>query len=368
LQTRFSFRSVEQTFGARGKLASLLFGCCAICDVCHVRCVLPRGHKGAHRSCAEEHACRPTADRDNVIWYCRQCHNEGRGFVRARWADVGAVNWALRGSQIECEHCGVIFSSREQWSDLLFTKDPTPLLIEGHCHMSGALRWIDGEEVISGSCAAQDAVSMLSTCTAMPLSAAGSLIHQTTTAIVNSVPQLSEPGWEQGSECSICNEPFSSTVPRHHCRACLRSVCNNHSMQRRAVPKRHHPEAVRVCDECILKKVCDDTQLTEPVPALRSTLDAVSSISNSVYTPCKQLATSLVRPSYWEADEAVEFCGQHSQGGCKQRFDNEVLMKHHCRVCGLIFCDGCCGHYHHTPLFTLAQRTCNLCHSEIVCQ
>ena len=171
---------------------------------------------------------------------------------------------------------------------------------------------------------------------------------------------------------------------RHHCRACLRSVCNNHSMQRRAVPKRHHPEAVRVCDECILKKVCDDTQLTEPVPALRSTLDAVSSISNSVYTPCKQLATSLVRPSYWEADEAVEFCGQHSQGGCKQRFDNEVLrldvtqpalscglqvlMKHHCRVCGLIFCDGCCGHYHHTPLFTLAQRTCNLCHSEIVCQ
>ena len=60
LQTRFSFRSVEQTFGARGKLASLLFGCCAICDVCHVRCVLPRGAARAVSEGVCERVCMCT--------------------------------------------------------------------------------------------------------------------------------------------------------------------------------------------------------------------------------------------------------------------------------------------------------------------
>lgn len=152
----------------------------------------------------------------------------------------------------------------------------------------------------------------------------------------------------------------------HHCRACSKSVCNQHSMHRRAVPKRSHFEPVRVCDDCALKKGSEDQQLDEPLPLLRGTVDTLNALSDGIYTPCKNMVTGFVRPQYWEADEAVQVCGQHTNGGCKQEFDNEIITKHHCRACGKIFCDNCSNNYHQSELFTFAQRTCKSCHQEIL--
>ncbi|KAI5625494.1 zinc finger FYVE domain-containing protein 1 isoform X1 [Silurus asotus] len=52
------------------------------------------------------------------------------------------------------------------------------------------------------------------------------------------------------TQCNQCTKTFSSSVPKHHCRACGQGVCGGCSAQCRPVPSRGWDHPVRVCDAC----------------------------------------------------------------------------------------------------------------------
>eukprot|EP00040_Diaphanoeca_grandis_P035364 m.222201 g.222201 ORF g.222201 m.222201 type:complete len:1248 (+) comp33366_c1_seq1:150-3893(+) len=63
------------------------------------------------------------------------------------------------------------------------------------------------------------------------------------------------PIWQKGRFCSICSDEFTwrfGGFPRHHCRNCGRSVCQEHSTRSRILAQFgfHYEGPQRVCDTC----------------------------------------------------------------------------------------------------------------------
>ncbi|XP_048516555.1 zinc finger FYVE domain-containing protein 1 isoform X2 [Dendroctonus ponderosae] len=59
--------------------------------------------------------------------------------------------------------------------------------------------------------------------------------------------------WTPDSECIncvLCNNPFGTQLPLHHCRDCGKGVCDNCSTSRKPVPVKGWDSPVRVCDTC----------------------------------------------------------------------------------------------------------------------
>lgn len=59
------------------------------------------------------------------------------------------------------------------------------------------------------------------------------------------------PPYEEVSHCRVCNCTFTTFKRRHHCRACGRSLCNEHSSNQKALPQFGIYTPVRVCDDCM---------------------------------------------------------------------------------------------------------------------
>ncbi|XP_066518536.1 zinc finger FYVE domain-containing protein 1 isoform X2 [Hoplias malabaricus] len=55
------------------------------------------------------------------------------------------------------------------------------------------------------------------------------------------------------TECHQCSKVFTSSVPKHHCRACGQGICGACSTQTRPVPSHGWDHPVRVCDGCIVR-------------------------------------------------------------------------------------------------------------------
>ncbi|XP_036414787.1 zinc finger FYVE domain-containing protein 1 [Colossoma macropomum] len=53
------------------------------------------------------------------------------------------------------------------------------------------------------------------------------------------------------TECHQCSKAFTSSIPKHHCRACGQGVCGSCSTENRPVPSRGWDHPVRVCDACV---------------------------------------------------------------------------------------------------------------------
>lgn len=62
---------------------------------------------------------------------------------------------------------------------------------------------------------------------------------------------------------------------------------------------------------------------------------------------------------HWQEDAEVNMC----QGSDCTNVFSFMSRKHHCRRCGKIFCDKCCGHKMGVPrmLYADPQRVCNKC-------
>lgn len=61
--------------------------------------------------------------------------------------------------------------------------------------------------------------------------------------------------YHEENQCELCDVTFKKVFnPRHHCRRCYKSVCNNCSGSKRRLCKKSEKE-YRVCDAC-------DTQLS----------------------------------------------------------------------------------------------------------
>jgi growth factor-regulated tyrosine kinase substrate len=50
--------------------------------------------------------------------------------------------------------------------------------------------------------------------------------------------------------CMRCNEPFTATIRRHHCRYCGKLFCNACCSNMMSLPQLGYEEQQRVCDNC----------------------------------------------------------------------------------------------------------------------
>ncbi len=67
-------------------------------------------------------------------------------------------------------------------------------------------------------------------------------------SIESSVKALDNKEWKKDKNCYICNRKFSMNKRRHHCRFCGNSVCDEHSLKRRALLG--SKDLFRICDSC----------------------------------------------------------------------------------------------------------------------
>ncbi|CAM6095067.1 unnamed protein product [Calypogeia fissa] len=58
------------------------------------------------------------------------------------------------------------------------------------------------------------------------------------------------PAFQTAAQCVACRSSFTTFKRRHHCRACGRSFCNDHSSNQMALPQYGLYTPVRVCDDC----------------------------------------------------------------------------------------------------------------------
>eukprot|EP01060_Flectonema_neradi_P002999 TRINITY_DN11885_c0_g2_i1.p1 TRINITY_DN11885_c0_g2~~TRINITY_DN11885_c0_g2_i1.p1 ORF type:complete len:281 (+),score=27.22 TRINITY_DN11885_c0_g2_i1:31-843(+) len=116
------------------------------------------------------------------------------------------------------------------------------------------------------------------------------------------------------SRCEECENDFTVTRRRHHCRLCGHLMCGDCCKIRKVVGCSGYFETLRCCSRC---------------------------------------ANGTSRE--WIADDEYNNCG-----GCTRQF-SWIWRKHHCRRCGKIFCSSCAK----TPSST-TPRLCDGCHLEEV--
>ncbi|EFJ28022.1 hypothetical protein SELMODRAFT_227998 [Selaginella moellendorffii] len=61
---------------------------------------------------------------------------------------------------------------------------------------------------------------------------------------------VAPPAFEEAAHCAICGCGFGTFKRRHHCRACGRTLCNEHSSNQMALPQFGLHGPVRVCKDC----------------------------------------------------------------------------------------------------------------------
>lgn len=58
------------------------------------------------------------------------------------------------------------------------------------------------------------------------------------------------PVFQEAPRCDVCNCSFNTFRRRHHCRACGKTLCHDHSSNQMALPQFGIYTNVRVCNEC----------------------------------------------------------------------------------------------------------------------
>lgn len=103
---------------------------------------------------------------------------------------------------------------------------------------------------------------------------------------------------------------------------------------------------------------CERKMNDENIPILsqKSSSNTILSIesSKSSTKPHKKLVTFT---GLWMKDEEITRCSKC----CKSFSFNR--RRHHCRICGLIFCAKCCNNYRNIPGLGFKQRICEDCHN-----
>ncbi|CAF1662574.1 unnamed protein product, partial [Adineta ricciae] len=92
----------------------------------------------------------------------------------------------------------------------------------------------------------------------------------------------------------------------------------------------------------------------------RKVVELLRSAGSCLVAPKKMLTEMVadqIAPTYWASNKDVHECSS-----CKLQFGLEY-SKHHCRVCGYIFCDTCTTHRAVVPLLetTTPERVCDQC-------
>jgi hypothetical protein len=68
-----------------------------------------------------------------------------------------------------------------------------------------------------------------------------------------------DSNFQNSDNCNICKTKFNVVKNRrHHCRFCMLSVCNSHSLRRYPVNKNSLSDLVRICDNCYHQAISEE--------------------------------------------------------------------------------------------------------------
>jgi len=76
-------------------------------------------------------------------------------------------------------------------------------------------------------------------------------------------------------QCYICDKKFGLTIRHHNCRFCGKSVCDDHSLKRRAI--NNSKELHRICDKCEKLQIADEIrkELRDQLSRLQDQLESI---------------------------------------------------------------------------------------------
>ena len=155
--------------------------------------------------------------------------------------------------------------------------------------------------------------------------------------------------------CFVCNEEFSLLVRKHHCRHCGEVICSSCSSSRSAIAGLGSSRAVRVCDRCVQKRGASPgapaVVIANSPARLLSRAAAASGIPMATASPS-------CRSPLWQPNRASKSCS-----GCEALF-TFVRRRHHCRSCGLLFCNPCSSKRVDIEGYPGLQRVCDACFKE----
>jgi len=337
------------------------FTCPARCKACDVRCSQQLKHAGPC-SAPPGRKCIYSAQFENKIYTCQRCQENGRRCIVVPKASsskegsiVGLAKYAWSGYVLECQKCGVIYRSRQQWYG---NTDPE---YQGVVHTEVAHVW-PGVRSLQGT---QNAARrLLDSMTA--LSGTVSEVSSAPAATIGrwAADQVAPAYWRPNADivnCHHCGNRFDTTDKIHHCRACGEGFCSTCSNYQRPVPDRGWGyQAVRVCKPCYSATV--DGVLDVSGPNTEPNEVQVRKVGETVVGTVTSLATALefpinvikdsARPDYWVPDSEISQCSvcdkdiggssmTSSQTSQNSAAAADCRRVHHCRQCGQGVCNSC---------------------------
>jgi len=327
------------------------FTCAAKCQSCESRCGKQMRHTGEHTS-ASGKRCIFSVQYENKIYTCQKCQENGRKCVVVPKAAsskegsiVGLAKFAWSGFVLECQKCGVIYRSRQQWYG---NTDPEH---QGVVHTEIAHVWPGVRSLQGTQNAARrilDSMTLISgTVSDVSSAPAASLARW-------AADQVAPTYWRPNADivnCHHCIKRFDSTDKIHHCRACGEGFCSSCSAFQRPVPERGWGfQAVRVCRPCY--NATAQGVLESSGPSLEPNEVQVRKVGETVYGTVSSLANALefpisilkdsARPDYWVPDHEISSCAVcDKEIGVTAPSSQECIGVHHCRQCGQGVCNGC---------------------------
>eukprot|EP00092_Neocalanus_flemingeri_P009959 GFUD01010737.1.p1 GENE.GFUD01010737.1~~GFUD01010737.1.p1 ORF type:complete len:703 (-),score=93.22 GFUD01010737.1:369-2477(-) len=327
------------------------FTCAAKCQSCESRCGKQMNHTAEHTSGVGK-KCIFSVQYENKIYTCQRCQENGRKCVVVPKAAsskegsiVGLAKFAWSGFVLECQKCGVIYRSRQQWYG---NTDPEH---QGVVHTEIAHVWPGVRSLQGTQNAARrilDSMTAISgTVSDVSSAPAASLARW-------AADQVAPAYWRPNADivsCHNCSKRFDSTDKIHHCRACGEGFCSSCSAFQRPVPERGWGfQAVRVCKPCYTATAQGVLEVTGP--SLEPNEVQVRKVGETVYGTVSSLANALefpisilkdsARPDYWVPDHEISECAVCDKAiGANAPSSQECTRVHHCRVCGQGVCNDC---------------------------
>jgi len=349
------------------------FTCAAKCQSCEVRCGKQMNHSGEHTAPVGK-KCIFSVQYENKIYTCQKCQENGRKCVVVPKASsskegsiVGLAKFAWSGFVLECQKCGVIYRSRQQWYG---NTDPEH---QGVVHTEIAHVWPGVRSLQGTQNAARrilDSMTLISgTVSDVSSAPAASLARW-------AADQVAPSYWRPNADiinCHHCSKRFDTTDKIHHCRACGEGFCSTCSAFQRPVPERGWGyQAVRVCKPCY--NATAQGVLEPSGPSLEPNEVQVRKVGETVYGTVSSLATALefpisilkdsARPDYWVPDQEISSCAVcDKEIGVPAPGSQECIRVHHCRQCGQGVCNDCSGTRRPVPTrgWDTPVRVCDDC-------
>lgn len=327
------------------------FTCSAKCQSCESRCGKQMTHTGEHTASSGK-KCIFSMQYENKIYTCLRCQENGRKCIVVPKAAsskegsiVGLAKFAWSGFVLECQKCGVIYRSRQQWYG---NTDPEH---QGVVHTEIAHVWPGVRSLQGTQNAARrilDSMTMISgTVSDVSSAPAASLARW-------AADQVAPAYWIPNADiatCHHCSKRFDTTDKIHHCRACGEGFCSLCSAYQRPVPERGWGfQAVRVCKPCYVATAQGILEVNGPT--LEPNEVQVRKVGETVYGTVSSLATALefpismikdsARPDYWVPDTEISECAVCDKPiGITSTSSQECTRVHHCRQCGQGVCNNC---------------------------